>query len=83
MQNPRRLLGRRIQTIPLPGDENDYVTATIHSAQRRDEHLNPEERAIHLCTLQYLHWGICLLIECPVCGGISYAEWLGRSDSRD
>lgn len=69
---------RRIETLPLPGDEADILAALIRQAIKRDNRFTTAERNTLLCGAQQLRYGLntCMLEFCPTCGGF---VWDGQT----
>lgn len=69
---------RRIEILPLPGDEEDILAALIRQAIKRDNRLNRDEREAVMCVQQRLRYGLntCIAEYCRVCGGF---VWDGQT----
>lgn len=63
--------GRKMTTLPLPGESESVLSWLISQAVKRDSRLNREELGTVLCTRQQIVYGLdfCLLDVCPYCGG--------------
>jgi hypothetical protein len=78
--------GRRIKTLPLPGDEAEVLAADYARAVRRDDKLTWPELLAKMCVTQQLVYNLnfCLLDECSFCGGLEgWQRWeIAHRDAR-
>lgn len=66
--------GRRVETVPLPGDGPVILDQMIRLAIRRDNRFNWQEQAVYMCVAQQNAYGVrayCMMEYCSNCGGWS------------